>query len=133
MRQQTHKRSRFVNKTVALGAVVILGGGAAAVIAATASASNSGRGTGRGRPGHPVHGHHQLPGRGRPAPERTPAGPGTGQPEPRSAGRPDRQGVPADDLGQAGPDAVLNGLSRERAATIGNIADAIGGRGDWSR
>ncbi|MFI0776553.1 DUF1996 domain-containing protein [Streptomyces sp. NPDC021212] len=39
MRQQTHKRGRFKNKTVAIVAALALGGGGAAIITANASAS----------------------------------------------------------------------------------------------
>ncbi|WP_432034902.1 DUF1996 domain-containing protein [Streptomyces cucumeris] len=49
MRQQTHKRGRFTNKTVAIVAALALGGGGAAIIAANASANGGDNDSGENR------------------------------------------------------------------------------------
>ncbi|MEU9790102.1 DUF1996 domain-containing protein [Streptomyces sparsogenes] len=125
MRQQTHKRGRFANKTVAIVAALALGGGGAAVIAANASASGT-KDPGRERTLSARVGTISCPDVGQklndvPRQARAEVDRNLAELDSQVAGAYQRMARK-----EAGPDSVLTTLQQQRAATLDRIGIAIG-------
>ncbi len=125
LRQQTHKRGRFTNKTVAIVAALALGGGGAAIIAANASASGT-KDPGQERTLSARAGTISCPDVGQklndvPRQARAEVDRNLAELDSQVAGAYQRMARK-----EAGPDSVLTTLQQQRAATLDRIGIAIG-------
>ncbi|MCC4314669.1 DUF1996 domain-containing protein [Streptomyces samsunensis] len=127
MRQQTHKRGRFTNKTVAIVAALALGGGGAAIIAANASAHGDRSGSDQNRTVAAKAGTIQCPDVG----QKLNDVPSRARPQvDKNLAELDNQVAKAYqrmNRQQGSNDAVLSKLHDERSRTLGNIGSAMGG------
>ncbi|MFI8986660.1 DUF1996 domain-containing protein [Streptomyces antimycoticus] len=127
MRQQTHKRGRFTNKTVAIVAALALGGGGAAIIAANASAHGDKGDSGQNNTVAAKAGTIQCPDVG----QKLSDVPEKARPEvDKNLAELDNQVAKAYqqmNQRQGSSDAVLSKLNDERSRTMDNIGSAMGG------
>ncbi|WP_030828978.1 DUF1996 domain-containing protein [Streptomyces hygroscopicus] len=133
MRQQTHKRGRFTNKTVAIVAALALGGGGAALVAANASAHGDKGGSGRHGTVAAKAGTIQCPDVG----QKLSGVPAKARPEvDKNLAELDNQVAEAYrrmNQRQGSSDAVLSQLNDERSRTLHTIGSAMGGDGSRLR
>ncbi|MER7792127.1 DUF1996 domain-containing protein [Streptomyces sp. NPDC097640] len=125
MRQQTHKRGRFTNKTVAIVAALALGGGGAAIIAANASASGD-KSSGQDRTLSATAGTISCPDVGQklntvPRQARAEVDRNLAELDTQVANAYQRMAKK-----EAGTDSVLTTLQQQRTATLDRIGIAIG-------
>ncbi|MET8009251.1 DUF1996 domain-containing protein [Streptomyces sp. NPDC005271] len=131
MRQQTHKRGRFTNKTVAIVAALALGGGGAAIIAANASAHGDKSDSGQNSTLSAKAGTIQCPDVG----QQLSDVPDKARPEvDKNLAELDNQVAKAyqqmnSEQGsqQGARDATLSKLNQQRSQTLDNIGTAMGG------
>ncbi|MFS7872142.1 DUF1996 domain-containing protein [Streptomyces asiaticus] len=127
MRQQTHKRGRFTNKTVAIVAALALGGGGAAIIAANASAHGDKSGSDQNNTVAAKAGTIQCPDVG----QQLSDVPSKARPEvDKNLAELDNQVAKAYqqmNQQQGSNDAVLSKLNDDRSQTLDNIGSAMGG------
>lgn len=127
MRQQTHKRGRFTNKTVAIVAALALGGGGAAIVAANASAHGDKRGSDQNDIRAAKAGTIRCPDVG----QRLSGVPPKARPEvDKNLAELDNQVAKAYqrmNQRQGSNGAVLSELNNDRSRTLNNIGSAMGG------
>ncbi|MET7761333.1 DUF1996 domain-containing protein [Streptomyces sp. NPDC005393] len=128
MRQQTHKRGRFTNKTVAIVAALALGGGGAAIIAANASAHGDKSDSNQNNTVAAKAGTIQCPDVG----QNLSDVPSRARPEvDKSLAELDNQVAKAyqqmNSQQQGSSDAVLSKLNEQRSQTLDDIGTAMGG------
>ncbi|MBO3677926.1 DUF1996 domain-containing protein [Streptomyces sp. NEAU-YJ-81] len=127
MRQQTHKRGRFTNKTVAIVAALALGGGGAAIIAANASAHGDKGDSGQNNTVAAKAGTIQCPDVG----QKLSDVPEKARPKvDKNLAELDNQVAKAYqqmNQQQGSNDAVLSKLNDQRSRTMDNIGSAMGG------
>ncbi|WNE94782.1 DUF1996 domain-containing protein [Streptomyces luomodiensis] len=127
MRQRTHKRGRFTNKTVAVVAALALGGGGAAIVAANASAHGDRGGSGRNTTVSARAGTIQCPDVG----QKLSHVPAKARPEvDKNLAELDNQVATAYqrmNRQRGSSQAVLSRLNDERSRTLDDIGSAMGG------